>query len=174
MKELIITPKTKVSDMLEAYPQLEEKLIETAPQFKKLKNPILRKTIAQVTTLSQAAIVGGMKVEELVIALRKEIGQDLEIIEDQKMVSYVYEQPDWYNENKIAYTIDAREMLNKGEHPVHEVMAAIKGLKENEILEVIFPFLPAPLMDKTLSAGHKNWITTIENNEYKIFFLKNN
>ncbi len=174
MEKLIITPKTKVSELLDAYPQLEEKLIEMAPQFKKLKNPVLRKTIARVTTLSQAAIVGGIKVEALVNSLRSLTGQDIENFEDQQKKMYNYEKPNWYIVNKIVKRIDAKEMLNKGEHPVHEVMATIKGLNEDEILEVVFPFLPAPLIDKTLSVGHKNWITPIENNEYKIYFLKNN
>jgi len=70
MKTLIITPKTKIYDLLEAYPQLEDPLITAAPQFKKLKNPILRRTIARVTTLSQAATIGGIRVEDLVNALR--------------------------------------------------------------------------------------------------------
>ena len=71
MKRIIITPKTKIYDLLEAYPELEEKLVEAAPQFRKLKNPMLRKTIARVTTLGQAAIIGGVKVEQLINKLRE-------------------------------------------------------------------------------------------------------
>ena len=50
-EKLIITPKTKVAELLDAYPQLEDILIEIAPQFKKLQNPVLQKTIARVTSL---------------------------------------------------------------------------------------------------------------------------
>jgi hypothetical protein len=49
MENLIISPKTKIYELLEAYPQLEETLIALAPPFKKLKNPVLRKTIAKIT-----------------------------------------------------------------------------------------------------------------------------
>jgi len=49
--KLIITPDVKVAELLREYPQLEDKLIEIAPVFVKLKNPILRKTISKVTTL---------------------------------------------------------------------------------------------------------------------------
>jgi hypothetical protein len=65
MGKLVITPKTKIQDLLVAYPALEEVLIELAPPFQKLKNPVLRKTIARVTSLSQAASVGGIAVETL-------------------------------------------------------------------------------------------------------------
>ena len=48
MAGLIISPKTKVLQLIETYPQLEDVLIEYAPAFKKLKNPVLRKTVAKI------------------------------------------------------------------------------------------------------------------------------
>ncbi|MBK6282766.1 MAG: DUF1858 domain-containing protein [Draconibacterium sp.] len=39
----IITPKTKVLELIETYPELENVLVEYAPAFKNLKNPILRR-----------------------------------------------------------------------------------------------------------------------------------
>jgi len=47
---LEILPTVTVHKLLVAYPQLEEVLIGIAPPFKKLKNPILRRTIAKVAT----------------------------------------------------------------------------------------------------------------------------
>ncbi|HOK52235.1 MAG TPA: DUF1858 domain-containing protein [Bacteroidales bacterium] len=41
-----ITPQTKVGELLEAYPQLEAKLLELSPKFGHLKNPVLRRTVA--------------------------------------------------------------------------------------------------------------------------------
>ena len=46
IEKLIVTPKTKIFDLLEAYPELEDLLISMAPEFVKLKNPLLRKTFA--------------------------------------------------------------------------------------------------------------------------------
>jgi len=51
-KELIITPQIKVAELLETYPQLEEVLIDLSPTFKKLKNPVLRRTIARAFQFS--------------------------------------------------------------------------------------------------------------------------
>ncbi len=53
--KLIITPQTKVKELLDAYPELEPVLIDMAPAFKKLRNPVLRRTIARVTSIKQAA-----------------------------------------------------------------------------------------------------------------------
>jgi hypothetical protein len=45
-----ITPSTKVNDLLDAYPEIEEILIGIAPPFKKLKNKFLRKSVAKANT----------------------------------------------------------------------------------------------------------------------------
>lgn len=55
--KLIINPKTKVLKLIETYPELEEVLIGYVPAFQKLKNPILRNTVAKITTLQQAASI---------------------------------------------------------------------------------------------------------------------
>ena len=56
--KLIISPKTKVLQLLEAYPALEDLLIDYVPAFRKLKNPVLRNTVAKIATLQQAAAIG--------------------------------------------------------------------------------------------------------------------
>ncbi|WP_372649116.1 DUF1858 domain-containing protein [Draconibacterium sp.] len=172
MEKLIITPKTKIFDLLEDYPQLEDILIQAAPPFKKLKNPVLRKTITKITTLSQAATIGGLKVEELINKLRTEVGQaNVEVVGDEGE-NYVTEKPSWFNENNVAETIDIREMLNAGDQPVHEVMSAIKKLNDTEILKVVAPFVPAPLLDKSLSMEYKHWLDKKDSEEYWVFFIK--
>ena len=73
---MIIVPHTKVGDLLDEYPQLENTLLKLSPTFSKLKNPIIRKTIGKVATLQQVAVVGNLKIDVLINALRKEIGQE--------------------------------------------------------------------------------------------------
>ena len=172
MEKLIITPKTKIYDLLEAFPELEEILISSAPEFKKLKNPVLRKTIARITNIRQAAIIGGLNVEELVNRLRDKAGQGSLGQLDESGATYTTTSPEWFRKEAVSQTIDIREMLNKGEQPVHEVMAAIKRLNENEILEIIAPFIPAPLLDKTLSLEYRHWLDKKSDSEYRVYFLK--
>jgi hypothetical protein len=172
MEKLIITPKTKIYDLLEAYPELEDVLIRLAPEFKKLKNPLLRKTIARIASISQAATVGGINVEHMVNKLREHVGQgNIEQLDDTG-TKYITERPDWFHPEAIVNTIDIREMLNRGEQPVHEVLSAIKKLNENKILEVIAPFVPAPLLDKTLSLSYKHWVEKWGEGEYGVYFIK--
>ncbi len=170
MDQLIITPKTKIFDLLEAYPQLEDVLIASAPPFKKLRNPVLRKTVAKITSLSQAATIGGLKVEELINTLRAQVGQKTSDRIQVEHGNYVTEKPEWFKENEVIETIDIRDMLNAGEQPVHEVLSAVKKLGDNNILKVIAPFIPAPLIDKSLSLDYKHWLNKKGEEEYWVFF----
>lgn len=172
MEKIIITPKTKIYDLLESYPELEEVLINEAPEFKKLRNPVLRKTIARITNIGQAATIGGLNVEELVNRLRVAVGQaEIEQLDDTG-TKYTTSRPDWFREDSVVNTLDIREMLNRDEQPVHEVLSSIKRLRENEILEIIAPFIPAPLLDKSSGLEYKHWLYKKSEGEYRIYFSK--
>jgi hypothetical protein len=170
MEAIIITPKTKIHDLLEAYPELEETLIKAAPQFKKLKNPLLRRTIVRVTSLSQAAIIGGVKVEELINTLREAAGHQLQENFDEEEKTYKFEVPGWFSPDAVREEMDISDMLNAGEQPVHEVLSAIKKLKEGEILEINAPFIPAPLIDKAIGLGYDYWISEVAEDEFTVYF----
>ena len=56
---------TKITDLLEENPGLIDVLVKLSPEFKKLKNPLLRKTIGRFATLHHAAETSGIPFEEL-------------------------------------------------------------------------------------------------------------
>jgi uncharacterized protein (DUF2249 family) len=168
--KLMITPKTKVLELIETYPDLEQLLIEAVPMFSKLKNPVLRKTVAKITTLQQAAAIGEIKTEELINILRRAAGQEnMEKVED---TGFVTVKPAWYSESKIVKTFDVREMLSAGEHPVNQVLAEVKELNEGEIYCIIAPFLPAPLIEKAASLNAQHWVNQVEPELFNIYFCK--
>lgn len=69
-----ITPDTKVGALLERWPGLEAVLVELSPHFRALRNPLLRRTVAKVATLRQAATVGGVPLGVLIGRLRAAAG----------------------------------------------------------------------------------------------------
>ena len=169
-QKLIITPKTKVLQLIEAYPHLEDVLIEYVPAFKKLKNPILRNTVAKIATLQQAAAVGNVKVEELINLLRKNVGQDL--FTENAGTIYNTQKPEWFSQKLIGKELDAKTMLSAGEQPVNQVMADLKEMKKGTIYKLIAPFLPAPLIDKATSLEIKHWIVKENDESYVVYFYK--
>jgi uncharacterized protein (DUF2249 family) len=155
--DIPIIPDTKIGALLERFPQLEEVLIEIFPEFKKLRNPILRKTIGRVTSLRQAAAVAKVPIAELINKLRDEAGIKEEFRTDESIMSFTKETPAWFSPSKIAQSLDAKSMLDKGEKPLNKVLSDCKNLKIGEIYELIMPFLPAPLIENAQKQGYLVW-----------------
>ena len=166
--KLIINPRTKVLQLIETYPHLEDVMINYVPAFKKLKNPVLRRTVAKIVTLQQAAAIGNVKVEDLINLLRKEVGQDM--IESADEADYITEQPAWFDPSKVKTELDIREMLDSGEHPVNQVISDLRKLQPGEIFRVVAPFVPAPLIDKAISLEIDHWIDQEKERLYSVYF----
>lgn len=153
--KLDITPQTIVGDLLSAYPELEDKLIEIAPVFSKLKNPILRRTIAKVTSLKQASVVANISVAELINSLRKAANQgEIKLSEENKGSNLV---PEWISKEKIKIEYDACLDLENGIHPAGKVTKEILALEEGDIYLLITPFVPAPLIKIVEDKGFKSF-----------------
>jgi hypothetical protein len=166
---LIITPKTKVGELLDAYPQLEDILLELSPAFAKLKNPILRKTVARIATLQQAATVGGLKTDELVNRLRREAGQNERTGENGGEMYLVETEPDWFDDTKIIVRFDASPVISSGGSPLQEILSLANKLRPGEILEVTTPFIPAPVIDMLREKGFRVFSIKKENGVQSCF-----
>jgi len=169
---LLITPQTRVADLLKAYPQLEEVLVEIAPAFNKLRNPVLRRTVAKVTSLAQAARVGNVSVTELIQRLRREVGQPEFILEKPIDRTSSSEPPVWFAKERIKQTLDARLMIDAGEQPIGRVLRDLDSLGEKDIYELITPFEPAPLIDKAKEKGMAVWLVASGPAEFRTYFIK--
>jgi hypothetical protein len=156
--------------LIEAYPKLEDVLIGYVPAFKKLKNPVLRNTVAKIATIQQAASIGNVKVEELINVLRKEVGQDILSLDGD--TTYNNKKTDWFDESKIDKELDISEMLAVGEHPVNQVIADLRSLPEGSIYKIIAPFIPAPLIDKATSLGFEHWVDQQNEEKFLVYFIQ--
>lgn len=160
----------KVSDLLDAYPHLESTLLELSPAFSKLRNPILRRTVAKVTTLQQAAKVAGISPILLLETLRQAVGlpidnsnESIDIENEQK------DKPEWFSETNITIRFDARPIIVSGENPMQEIIRLSKELQNNQIMELTAPFKPVPIMDLLKSKGFEVWY-----NSGKAYFMQQN
>lgn len=68
-----LNAKTKIGDILKEHSFLVDFLPTLSPKFKKLKNPIIRKTLGRTATLDIIAEMGGIKTDILISEIEKEI-----------------------------------------------------------------------------------------------------
>jgi Domain of unknown function (DUF1858)./Uncharacterized conserved protein (DUF2249). len=151
-----ITPDTKVAELLNDYPELEEMLKAFSPAFAALKNPVLRKTVAKVTSLQQAAKVGNVNVVEMVSTLRKEVGmasleENFHSGYEDHPVPVAKKGPD----TAVTFTLDVRPIIDAGDHPKDAVLAQAEKLRPGECMEFIAPFPPIPLINLLQKRGYK-------------------
>ncbi|MGK9369109.1 DUF1858 domain-containing protein [Melioribacter sp. Ez-97] len=165
-----ITPNTIVGDLLRDYPELEDKLIEIAPVFNKLKNPVLRKTVAKVATLKQAAQIAGMPVAVLINKLREAVNMEQIQIEQDSEGKTI--KPGWVDKGKIVIEYDASLDIENGLHPAAKVTKEITNLKEGEIYLLITPFLPAPLIKIVEEKGYKTYSEKLNENTWNTYIGK--
>jgi len=168
-----ITPETKVADLLAHYPELEDVLIAMAPPFRKLKNPVLRRSVAKVASLRQAAAVARIPVGEVVNQLRADVGQEPLVVEEGgDDASYFTSQPDWFVPSSVVASIDERESANADEMPLKRVIHEATSLKEGQVLELITTFLPAPGIDITKAKGFRVWSVEEESGLIRTYFSR--
>lgn len=166
-----ITPDTKVAALLADYPELEEVLIAIAPPFKKLRNPILRRSVAKVASLRQAAAVGRVAVEEVVNKLRAEVGQapiSVEVSSDA--TSYFSSQPEWFDDGRVVASIDEQD-VDPDVMPLRPLLLQATQMEEGEILELVTAHLPAPAIDIMKDKGFVAW-SVDDGEQVKSYFSK--
>lgn len=143
----MITKDWKVAKVLDAYPATFDVFLEISPHFSKLKNKVLRKTIARRVTLEQAARVGGVNVNTLLMKLNDKAGFKVDTasmnnFESHDSVWGVHGLP---LPDKSEITLDVRPIIESGTDPFKTIMKAVKDMKHNEMLHLINSFEPVPL-----------------------------
>ena len=137
---------TKVYDLLKAYPQLLDVLVQLSPRYKKLKNPILKRTIARVASLRQASYLGGFTPEKLVNTLRAEVGQNP--INDEAKEQEVSDiLPSWAKTEPTSY-MNATQILDEDKNPLKIINKEYKKIKNDEVILLESDFIPSPLIDE--------------------------
>jgi len=167
MKE--ITLETKIAALLNDYEGMKEILIGINPRFKKLNNPVLRRTVAKLAGVKQAAIVGGMDSVDLLNQLRVAVGQEpVSITVEEELTSPA---PEWIaNEAKV--TIDANVLLDEEKNPLAHVRKALKELAEGELVSIVSDFKPEPLIEEFQKAGHEVYTKKIDETHFLTFVKK--
>ncbi len=169
-KQLDINLQTKVAEMLDHYPQLEEVLLELSPSFAKLKNPILRKTIARIATLKQISDIAGLIPGELISNLRKAANLCPANVNTDDSWQFT-PQPEWVDENLVTEIFDACPILDEGKSPMKQIIDKASLLNTGEILKLRTPFVPTPIIDILQAKEYKCW-SKGENNLIETYIIK--
>lgn len=171
-----ITLETKIADLLNMHPDMKNILISINPKFKKLNNPVLRRTIGKVAGVKQAAIVGGMDPLDLLNQLRGAVGQAslceqcMDPSEECLMPS-VAPMPQWAR-REPARVLNANTILDKEKNPLAVTRKALRELRKTDILLIEADFRPEPLVDEFEKDGYEVYVQELSSDNFHTFIKK--
>lgn len=174
----MITKDMKISKMLENYPATLEILLQTSPHFNKLKNKLLRKTLASRVNIEQASSIAGADLNSLLFNLNKAVNPistpQFEIENSTIDKFKIDESADEFLESikdKKIITLDVRPIIESGKDPFTDIMSKVKLLTNDEIFLLINSFEPIPLYSVL---GKKNFEhkTIKREEEFNVYFFR--
>jgi len=166
-----IDKDTKISRLLNENPKAIEAIASINKHFRKLKNPILRKTLAPRVSIADAARIGGTSVNaffEKLAPLGFEAGPQAE--ETDINTQYKIEMDNFKKENVVQ--MDVRPVIEAGNDPFKAIMGAIKTLPGDGVLEIINVFEPIPLINNLREKGFASFTERPTEGEVHTFFKK--
>lgn len=168
---MIVTAKTKISDLIKANPDTIEAIAQINKHFKKLRNPILRKTLARRITIEDAAKVGGVTVDVFFEKLAN-IGFEIEQQKERIAPKTETNKMEFIIDNAGVTELDVRPYIEAGNDPFQIIMAAIKELPEGNVLKIINSFEPIPLINVLKGKGYRSMVERPESGVVCTYFKK--
>jgi uncharacterized protein (DUF2249 family) len=172
-----ITAHTTIARALAADPDLVDRLIALSPVFRKLRNPILRRTMARLASFADAARVAGVPLQTLLdvangVPVATPPGTMSAGTETQAAVTPA--APDWVAtfDRAAAASLDVRPLLSSGEDPFAKIMAVVAKLAPGAVLVLDAPFDPAPLRRVLAGKGFSEHAECLAPDHWRVYFRK--
>ena len=165
-----VSPTDRVSDVLARDEALVEVFVRQAPQFAKLRNRSMRRIMARLVTVEQAARMAAVAPAALVGELNAALGIATESGESSvpsgppptaAAMPELRPPP-----GAPVVEVDVREELRTGREPFSKIMAAVAALEDREVLLLRATFEPIPLyavlekrglVHRTQAAATEDW-----------------
>jgi uncharacterized protein (DUF2249 family) len=145
-----VTSTDRVSDVLARDERLMEVFIRHSAHFEKLRNVALRRVMARLVTVGQAARIADVPAESLVW----ELNDALHITPSEATSGTVAtaglrssERPVHRPAALREIELDVRQAKRAGREPFSRIMAAVAALRTDEILRLRTIFEPVPLFE---------------------------
>lgn len=147
----MIAAGDRVASVLAQDERLLDVFVAASPTFEKLRSAAMRKTMARLVTVEQAARIAGIEPARLVAQLNAALGAALgdatpvtPIAPDAPAAPALVAVPAAWRTAPLV-DLDVREALRAGQEPFSRILDAARALPVGSVLRVRAIFEPAPL-----------------------------
>jgi TusA-related sulfurtransferase len=170
-----INSQTKIAALLRQNPDALEAIVTLSPDFKKLRNPILRKLMAGRTSIAMASKIGGCKPQDFFNILEP-LGFEADSSPTEEEVSLA-EQTGILRflkniELSKIITLDVRAMLAGGSDPLRLIQQKVKEMQPGQVLKIINTFEPVPLIKLLQKQSFIAYVDIVEQQLVETYFYK--
>jgi TusA-related sulfurtransferase len=170
----VIRPGDKVAKVLAKGEHLLEVFVAASPAFEKLRNSAMRKTMARLVTVEQAARIAGIDAVVLIarleaalrgaepgtIAAREHVTVDtvpaaLRVLPAERIVD-----------------LDVRDDLRAGREPFRRILDAARALPDDSVLRLRAIFEPAPLYAVLARLGLAHGTECLAADDWRVWFYR--
>lgn len=173
-----IASTDRVSDVLARDESLVEIFVRHAPHFAKLKNRAMRRVMARLVTVEQAARTAGIPAELLLRDLNAALGFGVDgnsagaAAPATTPVAPTTTPSPVHPSDAPVVELDVREALRSGEEPFSKIMAAVGALGADEVLHLRAIFEPAPLFAVLAKRGFVHESREHASDDWSIWFWR--
>jgi hypothetical protein len=158
---MIIDRDTTIKQLLDAdQERVIDSLIRLNSNFKKLRNPFLRKLLAKRVSVAEACRIGKCQVHDFLTSM-KEIGFDVrDEHEIEPTAGKAFEIP---SDDKII-ELDVRPILAENKDPLKQILSKLTTLSPDQYLKLINTFEPFPLINLLAGKGFSHYVDVVDEN----------
>jgi uncharacterized protein (DUF2249 family) len=167
-----INSHTKIGTLLRQRPDALEAIIGLSPRFEKLRNPLLRKIMANRTSISMACRMGGCTQHDF-FAQISSFGFEADTSGEDDSFS-ANPIPDFIlkaDESQLV-VLDVRPIIEAGSDPLSIISEKIKNLSQGQILKLINSFYPEPLVILLEKQGYTAFVESVAGDPVETYFWR--
>jgi len=168
---MVIDANTKIGALLKQHPQALEAIVGINPAFEKLRNPILRRLMANRTSIAMAAKIGGCRIADFYQKLQPlgfKIREEETEAEQKKQLPLFMQRL----QKSQVVALDVRNQIASGNDPLQLILQHIQTLQPSQVLKIINTFEPVPLMKLLAKKGFESYADEVAPQLIETYFYQ--
>lgn len=163
---------TKIGTILRESPAALDAIISLSPHFEKLRNPVLRRLMANRTSIAMAAKLGGCRpldffrvLEPLGFSAEDSTSPSIPVPQDIPAFAQQLGR-------LRIHDLDVRPIIDAGGDPLKQILDRVAEVPAGEVLKIINHFEPTPLVQLLQKKGWQAYVDATNSQQVDTYFLK--
>jgi uncharacterized protein (DUF2249 family) len=170
-----VTPTDRVSDVLARDETLVEVFVRHAPHFEKLRNAAMRRIMARLVTVEQAARMADVPVDNLVRDLNEALHIETSAVAETTLdkAGVQWEPSASHRPASLREVeLDLRGDMRAGREPFSRILSAVAVLGPGEVLLLRTIFEPVPLFGVLAKRGFEHEVARHAADDWSVWFWR--